>query len=326
MGISIVLTNSMNPTLKPGDIVVYLNLEYREGDIVVYCVTPAHCIVHRVLRLSTIETLNGETSLVVTKGDNVDEADNPIEPRIIRGRVVLSIPREIWIPIVAILLAYILYELVKTPVIGYSYVTLLATSLAALVAVYATASIPVEPNRVKLPMINLSSVSFDNNSCYIRIRYTGELSLTNTTAEINQTVVEAILINGKEIALKPTPEQLRKSFETGIPLRIAVNASLNHIGRLKGEYEALIGGLDPDIRVDEKVLVIKNPNCFDIHIDASIKYLDNGKWIWLNATYVIESFSATRITVPGDSPYSYVTLKWRNQGVEKWVGLTIGND
>lgn len=322
-GLSIILTNSMEPQLRPGDIVVYLNLNYREGDIVTYCVTPTHCIVHRVIRITKIDTVNGETTLVITKGDNVDSPDNPIEPRNIRGRVVLFIPREIWIPIIATMIVLVLYRAVKTPVIGYSYVTVFTTCLITLVAVYATASTPLETNRIKLPVINLSSIYFDNNSCYVRILYTGELSVTNATAEINQTIVETILLNGKEVDLKPPLELLRKAFETGKPLHVAVNASLNHIGVLKGEYEALIGGLDPEIRVENGVLLISNPNCFTIHLDVSIKYLDGGRWAWLNATYIIEGFSTIRIAVPKDSTYSYATLKWFNQGVERWVGLTL---
>lgn len=326
VGVSIILTESMKPVLRPGDIVVYVSIGYREGDIVTYCITTSHCIVHRVIGFKTLNTVNGNTTMVITKGDNVDAIDDPVDPRNIRGRVALRVPREIWIPILVLLLIYSTYRAIKTPVLGYTYIILFITCLTTLVAVYATSPLMIEPNRVKQPVINLKEASFDPNTCYILIRYVGELYVTKATVTVNNSFVEETIVNGNEVMLKPIAEQLGEAFRTGKPLLVEINASLNHIGNLKGEYSVRIGGLDPEIRVDKRELIVTNPNCFPIQLTIIFRYMSGGEWGWLNTTYIVDGFSTLRIEPPVESIHPYVTVRWFNQGVERWVGLTMKND
>ncbi|MEM0002335.1 MAG: signal peptidase I, partial [Desulfurococcaceae archaeon] len=96
IGISIVFSESMEPALKRGDLVIYFNTNYTVGDIVVYCLNPSHCIVHRVIGFLHVDATNGEKVLVLTKGDNVDKPDPPFNSELIKGKVVFRIIRELW--------------------------------------------------------------------------------------------------------------------------------------------------------------------------------------------------------------------------------------
>lgn len=92
-----ILTQSMYPTVKAGDIIVtYKNDDnkYNVGDIITF-VSPASnsnrlTVTHRV---NEISTLNGEYSYK-TKGDNNSTADNAAVPaKNVLGRVIFRIPK-----------------------------------------------------------------------------------------------------------------------------------------------------------------------------------------------------------------------------------------
>ncbi|MEM3815790.1 MAG: hypothetical protein QW341_02975 [Candidatus Bathyarchaeia archaeon] len=95
---------------------------------------------------------------------------------------------------------------------------------------------------------------------------------------MNSTSVDVKFLGAREFAFKPNPNLLRETFERGKPLVIRVNATLNHVGRLSGEYALLIGGLNPDVDSVNGALVLKNPNCFPLMVNVSIKYLSDNGW------------------------------------------------
>ena len=84
VGMSIVLSGSMEPTLQVNDLViVHRQDSYRTGDIVVFQ-TGSALVVHRIV------SMDGDT--VVTKGDAKDGADPPIATDAIKGRVAARSP------------------------------------------------------------------------------------------------------------------------------------------------------------------------------------------------------------------------------------------
>ncbi|MEM0283353.1 MAG: signal peptidase I, partial [Sulfolobales archaeon] len=129
VGLSIVASNSMEPSLRVGDLVLYSCGNYSVGDVILYCVTPSHCIVHRIIDLVRVNMSNGDRIMLITKGDNANQTDSPIELSMVRGRVILSIPREIWIPLLVAVIVYSLYGIARIPVIGFSYVISLALAI-----------------------------------------------------------------------------------------------------------------------------------------------------------------------------------------------------
>ena len=83
-GVSVVLTGSMEPTLKPNDLVVIVKAnEYEVGDIVVYQ-KDNELIIHRIVMISGDQ--------VVTQGDNNNTADEPFPTEDIKGKMKFSIP------------------------------------------------------------------------------------------------------------------------------------------------------------------------------------------------------------------------------------------
>lgn len=84
-GCAVVLSGSMEPTLKPDDLIfVRVQDEYEVGDVVVYQ-DGKHLTVHRLI------ALDGDRA--VTKGDANNVADDPIGAERIIGRLCGRIPR-----------------------------------------------------------------------------------------------------------------------------------------------------------------------------------------------------------------------------------------
>lgn len=323
MGASIVFSDSMEPTLRRGDLVFYVNANYTVGDVVVYCVTPSHCVVHRVVGFISLDTVSGNRVKVVTKGDNVDVPDSPVDVERVCGKVVLVVSREIWIPLTLALLAYSLYGVARTPVVGLSYVMLFIVGLTSIAAVYAVAPRPIVLDNVKPPILNLAGVYFDQATGTVSVRYTGGLSLTSIEVSVNSTRVDVTFLGEREVAFKPSPDLLRESFEHRKPLLIQVNATLNHVGSLSGEYTLLIGGLNIDVSCVNEVLVLKNPNCFPLTVNVSIKYLSGYGWAWSNNTYVVEGFSQLVVEPPAEARMAYAYVYWFNQGDLRWIGVPV---
>ena len=83
-GVSVVLTGSMEPTLKVNELVFVVKAdEYKEGDIVVYQ-KDNELIIHRIM------LIDGDQ--VVTQGDNNNTADEPFPAASIKGKLKFSIP------------------------------------------------------------------------------------------------------------------------------------------------------------------------------------------------------------------------------------------
>lgn len=84
IGISVVLTGSMEPTISVNDLIIVKETnDYEVGDIVVFQ-DHSSLVVHKIIRI------DGEE--IVTKGDANDTEDSPITIKQIKGEVVSIIP------------------------------------------------------------------------------------------------------------------------------------------------------------------------------------------------------------------------------------------
>lgn len=80
-GFSVVLTGSMEPTLKVNDLVLVVETDdYGVGDVVVYQEGTSTLVIHRVIAM-------GE-GWVQTKGDANNAADEPISPDRVKGKMI----------------------------------------------------------------------------------------------------------------------------------------------------------------------------------------------------------------------------------------------
>lgn len=323
VGLSIVASNSMEPSLRVGDLVLYSCGNYSVGDVILYCVTPSHCIVHRIIDLVRVNMSNGDRIMLITKGDNANQTDSPIELSMVRGRVILSIPREIWIPLLVAVIVYSLYGIARIPVIGFSYVISLALAIILLLSVYIAVPGAIALSPSQLPLVDLAGVYLDQASCSLSIRYTTALSIANASVGINSTQADIVSILDREIIVKPDPMLLKKAFEERKPLHIEVRAVFNGNIKLEGGYDLLVGGVDPEISSEDGVILVRNLNCFPITVNISIRYYLDGAWIWSNESLTIEGFSQALIQLPEKAEYAYAYISWFNQGVLRWIGIPV---
>ena len=101
-----VLTGSMQPTLRPGDVIVVRGVETADvcgkvsvGDIVTFLPEPddPSLVTHRVVA-KTVGTFDDGTSCrLVTQGDANSATDRPISPAQVRGVLWYGLPRLGWV-------------------------------------------------------------------------------------------------------------------------------------------------------------------------------------------------------------------------------------
>lgn len=88
----VVLSQSMEPTIKAGDtVIVQPDAQYALGDVVTYQRTSgkADFVTHRVLAKS----FTGGKMMLTLKGDNNTDPDKPIKAEQVRGKVVYTVPK-----------------------------------------------------------------------------------------------------------------------------------------------------------------------------------------------------------------------------------------
>ncbi len=97
-----VLTGSMEPTFKPGDVVVVEGVKQADvctafsvGDIVTYFPKPSDPVLisHRVVAKTIGDFDDGTSCRLVTQGDNNSSTDEPISPAQVRGKFMYGVPK-----------------------------------------------------------------------------------------------------------------------------------------------------------------------------------------------------------------------------------------
>lgn len=109
-----VISGSMDPTINVGDeIIIKLTNDIKENDIVTY-IQDGNFVTHRIIELGNDK--------VITKGDNNDSKDDPIDRDKIIGKFIFRIPYfgkiKLMITntyfIIVLFIIYILYEFIIT--------------------------------------------------------------------------------------------------------------------------------------------------------------------------------------------------------------------
>lgn len=87
-----VQTDSMQPELRPGDVVVISTkaTEFRSGMLVSFANSSGQLVTHRLI------TVDKQRDLIVTQGDNLESADWPMRSRQIVGVVRWQMPGAGW--------------------------------------------------------------------------------------------------------------------------------------------------------------------------------------------------------------------------------------
>ena len=268
IGVYLVPSTSMEPSIKPLDLVVVTGGKPRVGDIVVYCLSGLSCIVHRVIKIG-----NG---FIVTKGDNNPVPDKPVPMNSIRGIVRFIIPSYIWLSIVTFIILLDIYRDSKV-----NPETLPSTIIVVGVLFFLLMMLPIifYPRFITFhtPRIYLGTVWTDG--CTAVIKYTGDLSITSITDYGPRSLIDLVKHYNNTIVIKirkPSIFLNKSSIDIFINADLSMNTSLE--SRIKITYvpKRLI------IRYGREGLSIVNKNCFPVPV--SIKYIGHGWTIVVNTS------------------------------------------
>lgn len=298
-GAAVVATGSMRPHIEPGDLVIYVSTAYEVGDVVFYCKTPSFCVVHRLVG---VMEMSGNGRLLFTRGDANGADDPPVFEEMVKGKVIAVVPREIWIPPMLAALAYAMIDLSRSRM-GLAYTIWTLPALLFVFLIYAMLAEPPAVEKVDYPIFSLVGVYYEG--CNAVIKYRGELNVSRATALVDGQEVP-VKVDAKSVSLRIPAESLMRAFHEAYRPRITINASLNEIGTLRGSYELLVWGSDPEISLSGDRLIISNPNCFPIEVT------------------VIEDGRARRLSVDGGSSLELdisgrsVGVEWLSGGERRW--------
>ena len=276
---------SMEPSLRLGDLVVAVRSGFGVGDVVIWCTSPTYCVVHRVVNVTD--------GLIVTKGDNNPVPDAPVPRGLVRYRVVLTIPRELWAPPALLLVGVYAYRrrraLAQVQVGRVAVAVLLSyflfsLTLALLAPTYFTHN--VAPLRI--PSINLRSA---------RLWPGGLVALNYTPLGASIEEVEACLAvagglrapcaaegGGDGLVVKVPTALLEYMNEHGLSiLEVRLNATLScgqsWRGRLVGRYLVPVPWRPLRVEAGGGVVRIYNPNPAAVRVNVTFMWADEpGPW------------------------------------------------
>lgn len=305
LGIAVVVTASMEPYIERGDLVVYANVPYDVGDTLFYCRTPSFCVVHRLIGY---EHLSGNGRILFTRGDANGAHDPPVLESMVRGKVLLVVPRELWIPPALLALVYSLWGLMRSRM-GLAYASWTLPALLLIISLYVMLSDAPQAERISYPIFSLVGIYYEE--CTATIAYRGELTLTSATVSVDGESVDANVTNNK-IFIRLPKESLTRAFHEDHRPRIVVHGDLGAVGSFKGSYELFAWGKDPDIVLQEKRLIINNTNCFPI----DLLVIQDGASRRLS----MEPQSVAEVDVSGRN----VRVEWLNRGEKRWRVWIVG--
>lgn len=314
----IVYSSSMEPSIHRWDLVVSVRGSFSKGDVIVYCINPSFCVVHRVIGFCP------ESRCVITKGDANPVADPPVSPNQVRGVVVATIPRLVWLPLFLFSTGFAVASIARTRVVGASSALTYATIILFIMLVYGFAQPAPGYTTLYPPALYLSSAGFDSKRCTITIRYTGDFALSNASMYVDGVLVQTAY-NSTHVIGYPPPKMVEEAFERSGNLNISVIATLNNVGRLYGSYRVRVYGDSPVFRAVNGSLAIYNPNCFPMRFNISFQYaygVGEG-WRYANTSAVVNGFETVYIGPPEGSGFVYAHIEYLVWGERRWQVLTV---
>jgi len=311
-GVFTVISGSMEPSIRILDIAIVFGREYSVGDVIAWCTTPWHCVMHRVVDIT-------EDS-VMTKGDVNPVPDPPIPRSLVKGKVIFIVARELWLPVFLGLLTYILYDYRKIIPPKLALNMLAIVTYVILLAVAISLITPQTWLYIPLPELYLSRyyvvekgvdclVIMGFNALNIGIEEVLSLKVFNESVKpysYNSTIVEFVV-----------PEHLMLyAVSEGRKLYVSLEAKLTRMGYLKGSYQIVVTPVKPRVYVENKSLVIENPSCYPIAFNITWMILKpEGEWEYVSEIIVIKRGSTT-LNPPFQevAAYVYVDVRYRFMG------------
>ena len=314
----IVYSGSMEPSIHRWDLVISIRGSFSKGDVIVYCVNPSFCVVHRVVDFCS------NNNCVITKGDANPAADPPVSLRQVKGVVVFVVPRYLWLPLFLSSVSFAVASFVKTRIIGISSALTYATILLFIMLVYGFAQPVPGYTRFNLPALYLSRAEFDSKSCTVIIKYTGDLAVSNASMYVNGILVQTTYNSTHVVGYLPL-QVAGEAFEGGSDLNVSVLASLNTVGRLYGSYKIKVYGDFLEVSISNGSLAIYNPNCFPVRVNISFQYAYGvgESWRYTNTSVVVNGFETVYVEPPEGSRFAYAYVEYLVWGEKKWQVLVV---
>jgi len=320
-GGNVVYSGSMEPAIRRWDMVIWVNKEYAVGDPIVYCLTRSFCLVHRY-----IGDCPGVNNCLITRGDANPAPDPiPVYRGMVKGVAVLTVPRELWVPVFTLAVGIALFSISRTRLVGLSAALTYATILLFIAIVYGFTQPVLTQTRVELPALYLSKLYFDNSTCSVVAGYVGNLNITSVEARVNELKAEA-WFNTTHIYVYPPLEVISEVYEEGGELEVSLTAGLNNVGKLTGEYSVRVTGEPVLARAVNGSLLLYNPNCFPVRVNVSFQYAYRVGDTWRftdNETFTIGGFGEKLIEPPKGSSFAYADVYYRARGDTVWVKVAV---
>lgn len=290
--LAIVPTRSMEPSIRPLDIVVIERTQdVSIGDIVLWCTTVTHCVLHRVVNI----TSGG----VITKGDNNPVPDaGPIPFSRIIGKAVAVVPREFTLSILGLFIGYFVYYALGSLVRrGVSVVVLMLVFYLllsfGLVAVTPTA-LSTTIGAIKKPWLVVSRIEVTDNGSIVVVFSSKDMRVAGIH-ECSVFVVEVKEGGEKEVVARDTCNATFADNE----VEISVNKNLFAIAAMDGARIAfsIIVSFEPGgwlrgsgyvpypvhrlcIRTVNGTIRVYNPNFYPVWIVAERPEIVRGRVVF----------------------------------------------
>jgi signal peptidase I len=314
-GIFTVASGSMLPTIRVLDMVVVFGRDIHVGDIVAWAANPTYCVIHRVVNVTD--------RYVITKGDANPVPDPPMPLEAVKGRVVIIIPRELWISVLAVSLIYFAYtsrRIIHLSRNAMIYMPILVYVLIVSFSIFTFAAQTSIPLILKQPIMHLSryGVIDLNGTCTLTIKYYCEgLTLLNVSSvELYGTPIRRYGYNANTLLIEIPWDYALFAASTGARLNVTVKAYLTREGFLVGSYSVPITLQKPVFKVENGSLIIYNPNIFPLKFNITWIYANFGEPWKYNSTTAIIVRGVGRFDPP-KAQYIYVDVRYM------WLGATF---
>ena len=321
---------SMYPVLKTGDLVVgeavYLT-SYHVGDIVVWYRTFSYGVIHKV-----VEIRNG---IVVTKGVNNPAPDPPVPSFYVKYKIILHIPRHIWLPGLVLLAGLYAYyrrrdilEALKSPepealtIAGW----ILAFFILLDMAVIFLSTLYYDSYRVALqpPSVSLRSVALLPDKPVARIVYNVNGTHITGVEDCNISVGEAFyncstfsFTNNSVYAGIPVLAITQALRRPGLIAMVTLHLKIAFTsGNLTGKYNIIIPWKPLSVETIKDGVRIVNPNYIPVNISMQVNFYvyQNGVIDFLDKrgpqTITVPPHAVKTINIPKEGSFARVVITY----------------
>lgn len=309
-----VVSSSMEPSIRPGDLVLIAGKSFSTGDVVAWCSSPMYCVVHRVVNMSG--------GAVVTKGDANPVPDLPVPERAVKGRAVAVIPREAWASALSAATALYLWKRRReilglfSSEISSAYAFLAAYAILSLAAIALAPALPLlEVGPRKQPLIWLSSAGIDEEGFAVIAYLSDGLEILK---------VDSCEVISPAGSFTCTPEQasgglripiiqdaLWASASLGKPLVVNLSAALTKNASLRASYTIPVPFKPLELLVINSSATIRNPNPYPVRVNTTLLWADRAGEAWRTMDRLFEIPARGSINISSEGhPYAMIETRY----------------